>query len=192
MKKFVVLLLSVGLLIICASCTEDEKVIPDTQPQIDQMQTICDLAVMECYYRNVAKFDEENASGILFWKRDKKFWVEYSGIVKLGIDASQIDMEIHGDTVTITIPEATVLNCSVDSDSITEDSFVVEQGSAKITAKDEQEAFAEAQKKMEESAKNDQVLLRSAQQRAQTLLEEYVKNIGEKIGKNYTVQWGYS
>lgn len=41
------------------------------------------------------------------------------------------------------------------------------------------------------SASEDSALLASAQQRAQKLLEEYVNNIGEAIGKEYSIQWEY-
>ena len=57
---------------------------------------------MQCYYHNVAKYKEENASGFWLWAKDKHFWIEYSGVVTLGIDTSQVYMEIDGDTVTIT------------------------------------------------------------------------------------------
>ena len=44
---------------------------------------------------------------------------------------------------------------------------------------------------MEESASGDKVLLASAQQRAQSLLEEYIKNIGNAVDKQYSIKWVY-
>jgi hypothetical protein len=44
---------------------------------------------------------------------------------------------------------------------------------------------------MVNAAANDSVLLASAQQRVQKLLEEYVNNIGKAIGKNYSIEWKY-
>ena len=84
-------------------------------------------------------------------------------------------MLFRSDTVTITIPEAKVLDCTVDSASLTEESFIVDKKSAEVDAEDERYAFAEAQSRMEESAASDRILLSNAQQRAQTLLENYVK-----------------
>ena len=93
--------------------------------------------------------------------------------------------------MTITLPPATVLECKVDSDSLNEDSFIVDKDSAKIEAEDETRAFADAQSDMENKAKNDDVLLTEAQQRAKALLEDYVNNIGEAIGVEYNIQWVY-
>ena len=110
-------------------------------------------------------------------------------IVELGVDASLVSMELQGDTVTITLPEARVLSCTVDSSSLTEDSFIVDKSSAKITAGDETAAFAQAQARMEEHAAGDRVLLASARERAQALLEAYVRNIGAAVGREYAVRW---
>ncbi len=40
-------------------------------------------------------------------------------------------------------------------------------------------------------ASEDTALLASAQQRAQILIEEYIKNIGKALGKEYTIKWIY-
>ena len=161
------------------------------EPETSQMKAICELAVMDCYYHNVAKFKDEDAAGIFFWQKNKHFWIEYSGVVSLGIDASQVALEVDDTLVTITIPEAKVLRCQVDSNELSEDSYIVAKDSARISAEDEVAAFAQAQADLEETAASDTALLSSAQQRAQDLLEEYVQNIGEAVGKDYTIQWVY-
>ena len=89
MKKIISLILASVMAFMCVSCAapvEEETL--NMEPQVSQMKAICELAVMDCYYHNVAKFTEEDAQGILWWKKDKHFWIEYSGIVKLGIDVS--------------------------------------------------------------------------------------------------------
>ena len=42
-----------------------------------------------------------------------------------------------------------------------------------------------------ETASNDSTLLAMAQQRVQSLLEDYVNNIAEITGKKYTIKWIY-
>lgn len=190
MKKLMCLLVCAALSVSLVSCGAAEEK-PSMEPKISQMKAICELAVMDCYYHNVAKFREENAEGILFWQKDKHFWIEYSGVVSLGIDVSQVTVEVDDTLVTITIPEAEVLRCQVDSDKLSEDSYIVAKNSAKISAEDEVAAFAQAQADLEATAAADTALLLSAQQRAQALLEEYVENIGEAVGKDYTIQWVY-
>ena len=190
MKKLACLLACAVLAGSFAACGGSAEQIT-MEPETSQMKAICELAVMDCYYHNVAKFKEEDAAGILFWQKDKHFWIEYSGLVSLGIDASQVALEVDDTLVTITIPEAKVLRCQVDSNELSEDSYIVAKDSARISAEDEVAAFAQAQADLEETAASDTALLSSAQQRAQDLLEEYVQNIGEAVGKDYTIQWVY-
>lgn len=189
-KKVLALLLCLGLLLACSGCQQPQPAPPPTpEPQLAQLRSICELAVMECYYHNVAKFTEKDAAGFLFWKKDKRFWIEYSGVVTLGIDATLVEMSLDGDQVTITLPPARVVSCTVDSSSLSENSFIVDQASAQIAAEDERLAFEQAQRDMEASARNDHTLLADARQRAQTLLENYVQSVGAALGRTYTIQW---
>ena len=155
------------------------------------MRAICELATLECYYHNVAKYKEEDAEGFWIWKKDKHFWMEYSGVVKLGIEAALVTIEVNDDKVSITMPPAKVMGCMVDKDSLDSDSIIVANKSADVKAEDMTEAFADAQAQMELTAMNDTALLAQAQQRAQKLLEDYVNNIGNVIGKQYTIEWIY-
>lgn len=190
MKRAISLFLAALLLLGCTSCGKPKETV-NMEPQISQMKAICELAVMDCYYHNVAKFTEEGAEGKLWWKKDKHFWVEYSGIVRLGIDISLVDIKVSDTKVTITLPAAEVLDYKVDSASLTEDSYIVDKDSASIGAADETKAFAEAQKKLAEDAANNTMLLAEAQQRAQHLLEDYINNVGDAVGKTYSIEWNY-
>ena len=189
-KRVIVLLLLSTSLLAATSCRTRQAPL-DIEPEIEEMKAICELSVMECYYHNVAKYFEEDAGGILWWQKDKKFWIEYGGIVKLGIDASLVNIEIQGDQITITMPEAKVLSCSVDQNALSEASYIVDKDSVKVKAEDEIRAFEEAQKQLEENASNDATMLLGAQERAKDLLEGYVKNIGDVTGKVYTIKWVY-
>lgn len=190
MKRWISLFLCMVTVVTLVSCGKQEE--KNQQPELAQMRAICELAVMECYYHNVAKYSEENAETILWlWKKDKQFWIEYTGVVTLGIDVAQVDMEVEGEEVTITIPEAQIMSCEVEKDSLSEDSFIVAKGSAKISAEDQVAAFTVAQKDLEETVAEDTVLLNAARQRAQALLEDYVMNIGQATGKEYSIRWVY-
>lgn len=163
-----------------AACgkSEDAKT-PQIEPDQARMRAISELSVMECYYHNVAKFDQKNAEQFLFWSKDKRFWIEYSGTVRIGVDAAEVKLESIGDDkFKVTIPFGRVLSCTVDSGSLTADSYVVDTGSAAVTADDEVYAFQEAQKQLEANAtKNTK------------LLNEYIQNVGSTVGKNYSVTW---
>lgn len=189
-KKIVSIVLAAVMCMTCISCGQKEQKMVE-EPKVSQVKSICELAVMDCYYHNVAKYFEEDASGIWLWKKDKKFWIEYSGVVRIGIDASQVQMEVKDKQVEITMPKARVMNCTVDAATLNTDSFIVASDSAKVEAEDQTKAFREAQKNMEEEASGDSALLAAAQQRAQNLLEEYVKNVGSVTGTEYTITWKY-
>lgn len=193
MRKRIIktLILTLMLVSLLTSCTNIATFQKNLKPQISQMRSICELATMECYYHNVAKYYEKDASKILFWGKDKNFWIEYSGTVRIGIDASLVSLEVDETKVTATIPEAKVIGYKVDETSFTDKSFIVAKGSADVKAEDETKALAEAQEHMLRTASSDSKLLASAQQRAQALIEDYIENIGQAVGKEYKVEWKY-
>lgn len=188
MKKYLSVIL---IIMICFSSMACAKEVKNIAPETSQMKSICELAVMECYYHNVAKYKEENATGMLWWEKDRHFWMEYAGIVTIGVDTSLMNIEVEDENVTITIPPAKVLGCKVDETTLTEDSFIVAQNSAKVEAKHQTEAFKSAKDKLESEAKSNFTLLAAAQQRVQKLLEDYVTNIGNSVGKTYKIKWIY-
>lgn len=191
MKKLMCILISAVLTLSLAACSNTEPAPVDMEPKTSQMKAICELAVMDCYYHNVAKYELKDAEGFLWWTKDKNFWIEYSGVVTLGVDVSRVTVEVDGTKVTISIPAAEVLSCTVDSSSLTEDSYIVAKDSAAIEAEDEIEAFSVAQADLEATASQDTALLASAQQQAQQLLEDYITNIGKATGKSYSIEWIY-
>lgn len=155
------------------------------------IHSVCELATLKCYYHNVAKAEKE-ASGIFKWLGVgyKKMWIEYSGIVELGIDVSKVSVSEpdKNGVVEIAIPKAEILNIDLDEDSM--DEPLTDTGIfTKITKEEETFALSEAQKDMKETAQANTTLLVQAEERAKNLLEGYVKNVGEQIGEEYTVKW---
>lgn len=194
MKKIIALALSLVMCFSLASCSSgNESSVPEKipEPEITKMRSICELATMECYYHNVAKFYEEKAESFLWFTKDKHFWIEYSGVVTIGIDASLVNVMVEDEKVTITMPPAKVLGTKVDEATLDHRSVIVANDSAAVTAEDQTAAFKEAQREMQNVASNDMTLLKSAQQRAQKLIEDYVSNLGKTVGKEYYVTWLY-
>ena len=107
MKKTVKVLAIITMLGLFCSCGAEKNMadITQMQPELSQMKAISELATMECYYHNVAKYEEENATGFWLWKKDKRFWIRYDGTVTMGIDASKVSVKVKkNDEVIITIP----------------------------------------------------------------------------------------
>lgn len=194
MKKIIALAMSLVMCFVLTSCNSgNESSVPEKipEPEITKMRSICELATMECYYHNVAKFYEEKAESFLWFTKDKHFWIEYAGVVTIGIDASLVNVMVEDEKVTITMPPAKVLGCKVDETTLDHRSVIVANGSAAVTAEDQTAAFKEAQREMQDVASNDMMLLKNAQQRAQKLIEDYVVNLGKMVGKEYYVTWLY-
>lgn len=184
--------LAVFCLVVCmlfSACGKKEEA-PKEDLSLTQMKSICELATLKCYYHNVAKITKEK--DVLWWDTTAELWIEYSGIVKLGVDITNLDMQVDGDQVTITMPKAEVLSCQVDQTSLNEDSYYTTReglGAEKINADDQTEAIKTAQENMLKNVQSDDSLLQQAQNRAQELLEQYVKNIGDAMGKTYEVSF---
>lgn len=171
--------------------------------EYSSVSAICEFATLKNYYHNVVLYEEEPdgfnkfANDWLAWPFGgytrfgyKQYWLEYSGIVEVGIDASRI--QIIGpdaqDTVKIYVPNATVLSVYADESSLTEPItstglFTTISGEEKI------KAFSTAQTAMRQEAESDHAMLRRAKENAKKLLERYVINTGKATGQNLSVVW---
>lgn len=158
-----------------------------------KIEKISNLATVEAYYHNVAS-KEVSAStlGKIFGNIGyKKYWVEYDGTVQFGINAKEVRIEkpnIKG-VVKVYIPKATILGTpsiveNKVSDPITDTGFLTT-----IPASDKIEAISEAQKKLEESASEDNELLDLAYERAKMFFKKYIESAGREVGKNYKVEF---
>lgn len=175
-------LLCLLILILCTACSKEDL----SEPEFGDMSTICELAVTDCYYNNVAKYKEE---GSRFWIKDKQFWVEYSGSVRMGVDTNLVKISPNGDVVTITIPEAKVLSTKVDENSLKAESFYLAKGSGSITSEEEKQVFIEAEEHIVEVASSNTTMLLNAKERAKSLLADYVTSVGDALGKQYRIEW---
>lgn len=181
-------MLLVGTVVLCLTGCGKEIQTAD----FSGVTSVCELATLKYYYHNVAKAETE-ASGIFAkWLKTgyKKIWTEYSGIIEYGIDISQVTVSEpdKNGVVTVTMPDAQVLNVDVDEDSLgtplTDTGFLTS-----VTTEEKTTTLAGAQEAMEQQAKENTEMLSQAKARAKTLIEEYIKNVGESIGEEYTVEW---
>ena len=197
MRKILICALAMSLLFTMVGCgakPEDKEKKPEQTIEISEMREIAELATVDCYFHNVAKSDRElNPEWYEFWeKKNMRFWVEYEGIVTIGIDVSKLRVEVSDDNVvTITLPEAVVLDAIVNENSLTGDSFYFDPKAKKPSPEEQTEAFRQAQNEMKETAEKNQALLANARANAKELLKNYVKSIGDAVGVEYTIVWKY-
>lgn len=169
----------------CTGCQRGEEVV---YQEFTQLAPICELATLKCFYHNVA--EQESGMDSLFRLGYQKIWIEYSGIVRVGIDASKVTVtrsDTQDDLLRVTIPKAQVLDVDFDENSI---QTISERGVFNFESTQvDVEAFNEAQKDMAQTAANDEGMLNQAQERAKTLIENYLQKCGKAIGKTYTIEW---
>ena len=187
-KNFVIglvlVVIAVGILLIFRIKTTKESV----TAEFSAVDKICELATLQCYYHDVAEY-EKSADG-LFQYGYKKFWIEYDGIVEIGIDVNKVQVKQPDENgvIRIYVPEARILNVDADAYSMSEP--IADTGIfTTITSEEMAEAFSAAQTAMRENAETDNSILSQAYNNAKELLKQYVIRVGEQTGRQYTVEW---
>ena len=198
MKKsiyFVIMLFLLALGMMCA-CGKQEQSLEEKTPNLMKIQSICTLATVECYYHDVAiieKAKDVDPSLINFLKRDRHMWIEYTGIAKIGIDVSKIDVTVEGDNIRILIPQAKLL--SVSKEDFTPDSYYASPDDwlvkNKVTAADQTKAVNATQEEMKKQIIENDALLQNAQVKAQKLIANYIEMLGHATGVKYNITWEY-
>ena len=94
----------------------------------------------------------------------------------------------------ITIPGAKIFQpevktIDVDDYIATSDSWFNKN---QITAEEQTQAVNEAQDEMVAAVEKNKTLLAGAQERAKTLIENYITQLGEATGVEYQVTWKYA
>lgn len=161
--------------------------------EFSAVDKICELATLKCYYHDVAEF-EKDAEGLFKYGLAKygykKLWMEYDGIVQVGIDVNEVKVSSpdKNGVVQIYVPEAKILDVSAQIDSM-KDPITDTGWFTSITTEEKAQAFAAAQANMKEEAQSNGSILSQAQNNAKELLKQYVINVGKQLNKQYTVQW---
>lgn len=192
-KKFIincVILLAVLLamvLFFALSGRDGEKYYSDDFSSVDR---ICELATLRCFYHNVAEYEKEGSGLIRIGQHGhKKLWIEYDGIIDVGIDAARVQINPPDDKgiVRVYVPEAMILGISADENSL---NSVMDTGLfTRITAQERSEVFSQAQSDMKENARTDASTLTQAHKNAKQLIRQYVINVGLQTGRQFTVEW---
>ena len=196
-KTFLLNIVATAVIAICALVMLNK---PDTnadeileKPDFSEVTKIGELATLRCFYHNVAEY-EKQPDGLfqygLFQVGYKKFWIEYTGTVEMGIDISKVKIGQPDEDgfVRVYIPEVEKFRVNQDSTSLQEP--VYETGVfTSITTEEKTAALSQAQEKMEATARADQSMLQRARENAKTLIEQYIINVGVNLGQEYDVVW---
>ncbi len=174
-----------------------EPPIEELQKNLSKMELSGDLVTLETYYHNVAEVDKEAGDGIAHWfEKNRKLWIEYTGIVKIGIDMSNVKINTNGNQITVFIPKAEIIGKpDVLDEEFSKESFIDSEDGLinknKITIEDSTKAMQVAQNTMTESVISDTQLLKTAQKRARNLIEEYINQFSGISDIMYNIKWEF-
>lgn len=199
MKKILCIMAAAFLIVLSlTACGAKQEKATKEKLSLAKIQEICNLSTLECYFHNVAKANKDsNADKSIFdiLKKNRQVWIEYNGVVKLGINASKVKMENLGDTIEITIPEAEIIDVYTDDDTLNNATFYISEDDwlvpNVVTADLQSEAIQFAQEEMRNNVQNNPSLKKNAQIRAQLLIKNYIDHLSTESGTSYKIIWKY-
>ena len=159
------------------------------------VENICQvgsMTVMQLNYHNVVEKVKDVGSGIQsIGKTKRRYWLEYDGTVDISYDLKSTDVNIKGNTVTINVPEPTIVpHLPVDQDQpdpyISPDNW---WNRNPITIQDQKDAFTQAKEEMAASVEDNPELIQNARKRYEDILETYIVSVGEIQNRKYTVKF---
>ena len=83
------------------------------------LREVSDLVSVEYHYTSMGKF--ENTLDFYGWEvpfTTKSFIVSYDGVIRAGVDLSRAEVEVNGDTISVTLPAAEILSNEVEEGSL--------------------------------------------------------------------------
>lgn len=171
----------------------EEEMIPEFVPELSRVKLICELSTQKCYFRDLAKSVKQPGEGLLHMgEKARKFWIEYTGVAEFSINMEEVTMRQKGTEIWIGLPEPTV-TYYIDQPSFTEKSYVIEEDQLlqqnPITTEDQKKAVEDAKTKMREKVEGNPSFRNTATTQAQSLIENYIRQIGVLTGVEYTIYW---
>lgn len=194
MKKIIIVMTLIITALCLTGCGKGN--IKELSENIKKMELTGNLVTYKAYYHNVVEYEKEKGSGIThLFEKDRKMFIEYTGTIKLGINLTDVKIDVNDDEINVFVPMAKVIGePNVDKNNFKEENFIESKegiNKNKITADDSAEVFNKAQKSIKENASKDKELLSLAQKRARVILEESIKEFSQIDDSKYTINWEY-
>ena len=175
-------------MILCITACANPK------PKLDTIKQICELETLTVKCNDVVKGKKKAGKG---WthilEKDRVYWIEYTGIVEMGVNADDAVIEVSDDKVYITLPEAEVLDVYVDPESINKDSIYVSNDNFinpnEFTVKNQSKIIKAAQKQLETAFEKDKEIKEETTRATKKAIENYVNKLGESFDIDYEIIW---
>ena len=145
--------------------SEPEVNAPSIRAEISRCS---ELATARLDYRGLIKYSDGDIPLI----NQKSFSMIYDATIRAGIDLSQAEVEVSGNTITVTLPAPQILDITVDPDSLEfyDEQFALFNWTDK---EDTTEAMSYAREDAEEKA-GQEGLLEEASEQAKNVIETLV------------------
>ena len=138
-----------------------------------QLREVSDLVSVEYHYTNMGKF--ENTLDFYGWEvpfTTKSFIVSYDGVIRAGVDLSQAQVEISGNTITVTLPETEILSNEVEEGSL--EVYDETHNIFNPISIEDYAGFTADQKQSIEQKAVENGLLTAGQERAESTVREFL------------------
>lgn len=191
LKRISAIITVVAMLITLTACSNPFN--PD-RPQLNTIKEICELETLTVKCNDVVIGTKDAGEG---WKHfletDRDYWIEYTGVVEMGVNADDTNIEVKDEKVYITLPEAKVLDVHVEPDSISEDSIYISDdgffNKNKISADNQTEMVKEAQKQLRDAFEKDKEIKTETTEATKNAIKNYVDKLGESFDVQYQIVW---
>ena len=186
-RRIITIIISALVLLLAVGCGKQEA---PPEPKLNEIKQICELSTLECFYHGVAKSKMDykllNAIGI----SNPQIWIEYDAEVELGVDMSKAKLSVDGNNVTVSLPDAKVLDVDIDDDSYNKENIIAEAvllKQLKPSNKEMNKAIKDAREDLETLAAGSTDQLKAARNRAEKLIENYINEVGTANGITYNI-----
>lgn len=151
----------------------------ESEPEItsallgQRLAEIQELATQEYHYTNMGRF--QNQLDFYGWKvpfTTKSFIVAYDGVIKAGVDLSQMEVTVQDKTITVTLPEGKILSHEIDENSL--EVFDESKNIFNPIRIEDYTGFTADQRASMEERATEEGLLTAASERARTLVEQFI------------------
>lgn len=156
-----------------------------------EIQDIGELATVEYLYTDAAKFEDPKklfGKELPFEFTTKSFVVKWDGVIKAGVDITQVTAEAD-DTdkkIVVKLPKAKILSNEIDDDSV--EVLDEKDGLFNSIKVEDVKSFDAVSKDDMEQRAIDQGILEKASQNAKEMIEHLIQNdVTEESG--YTVEF---
>lgn len=185
MKKWLAVIAAVALIAVgflgAQLLQKEPKVTVSANSIAEKLSACSDLATARLDYRGIVKYSQGEIPLI----NQKGFSMIYDAHIKAGIDLSQAEVKVDGNTIRVKVPAPEVQEIVIDSDSL--EFYDEKLALFNWTNKEDTQEALKYAKQDAESKVDQTALLEEASAQAKTLIENLIIPVGDGQGIDYDI-----